>query len=118
MALYVTNLLPDQWKYGPSCMLLSDSLPCENGELHEFAAKLKLMRRWFQGPDYSDSPGGIPHYRLTKNKRAEALALGATPLSDGEFTLLHERWNKALRRCLKKARDHAGREDVMRRVYS
>ena len=39
-------------------------------ELHDFAARLGLQRRWFQSAT-------IPHYDLTMGRHARALALGA-----------------------------------------
>lgn len=40
-------------------------------ELHEFAGRFGLKREWFQNKK------GVPHYDITKNKRAEAIRLGA-----------------------------------------
>ncbi|MGC3968926.1 MAG: DUF4031 domain-containing protein [Pirellulales bacterium] len=48
------------------CHMMADTL----AELHEFAQRLGLRRDWFQN-------GSAPHYDLSKEKRAEALALGA-----------------------------------------
>lgn len=45
-------------------------------ELHEFAAKLGLARSWFQ-----DKPNGLWHYDVTENKRAQAIRMGATPVT-------------------------------------
>ena len=51
------------------CHMLSDNIE----ELHEFASKLGLKRSWFQN-------GSAPHYDLSKEKRAQALKLGAIEL--------------------------------------
>jgi hypothetical protein len=45
-------------------------------ELHAFAARLGLQRRWFQ-----DKPHGLWHYDVTEIKRTQAINLGATPIS-------------------------------------
>jgi len=45
-------------------------------ELHTFAARLGLQRRWFQ-----DKPRGLWHYDVTAPKRALAVRLGAQPIS-------------------------------------
>lgn len=50
-------------------------------ELHEFAARLGLQRRWFQ-----DKPHGLWHYDVTAAKRAAALNLGAQPISWKDMT--------------------------------
>jgi hypothetical protein len=51
------------------------------GELHEFAARLGLQRRWFQ-----DKPYGLWHYDVTAAKREQAIRLGATPISWRDMT--------------------------------
>jgi hypothetical protein len=58
-----------------SCHLIADTLP----ELHAFAAKLGLKAEWFQ-----DHPVE-PHYDLTVEKRAKAVALGAIETTWREF---------------------------------
>lgn len=50
-----------------SCHLTSDT---SLEELHEFAERIGLKRRWFQG-------GRHPHYDLNASKRALAVASGA-----------------------------------------
>jgi hypothetical protein len=45
-------------------------------ELHEFAARIGLRRKWFQ-----DKPYGSWHYDVTAPKRAQAIKLGAQPIS-------------------------------------
>jgi hypothetical protein len=44
-------------------------------ELHEFAARLGIERRWFQGD----------HYDLPEEHRERAIALGATPVPSREL---------------------------------
>jgi len=53
------------------CHMMSDT---SLKELHDFAQQLGLKRSWFQN-------GSAPHYDLSKTKRREAIALGATELS-------------------------------------
>lgn len=45
-------------------------------ELHKFAQKIGLLRKWYQGKKF-------PHYDLTSNKRRIAIEKGATPLDPG-----------------------------------
>lgn len=54
-----------------SCHLTTDG---PLGELHAFAAKLGMQPHWFQ-------PRSVPHYDLTRPKRALALRLGAVYVS-------------------------------------
>jgi hypothetical protein len=67
-------------------------------ELHEVARKIGLRRGWFQG----DST--FAHYDLTRNKRTQAIALGAVQIEateipddvlmrndDGTYEQRHER---------------------------
>lgn len=51
-----------------ACHLTTDR---DEAELHAFAHRLGLRRVWFQGS------GRVPHYDLTKARRALALELGA-----------------------------------------
>jgi hypothetical protein len=71
MAVYVDGMmscLPNaKWRWSEACHLFADSLV----ELHDFAKKLGMHRNWFQ--DHTD----LPHYDLTRNKRAQAVKLGA-----------------------------------------
>ena len=48
-------------------------------ELHAFASRLGLQRRWFQGQNRH------PHYDLVPSKRALALRLGAAEVSTLEL---------------------------------
>jgi uncharacterized protein DUF4031 len=60
-----SHLLPGPW----------DDL----AELHAFAARLGLERRWFQGPPEHPWPGC--HYDLTDSKRTLAVHLGAVEIT-------------------------------------
>lgn len=65
MAVYVDAEVI-RWRGREWCHLVADSLD----ELHEFAARLGLQRRWFQCRNY-------PHYDVTVTVRLRALQLGA-----------------------------------------
>jgi hypothetical protein len=56
-----------QWRGRSWCHLVADSLQ----ELHNFAARLGLQRRWFQGRSF------YPHYDVTVAVRTRALRIGA-----------------------------------------
>ncbi len=47
-------------------------------ELHQFAARIGLKRAWFQN-------SSIPHYDLTPNRRAIAIAAGAVAITSQEL---------------------------------
>lgn len=70
MTVYVDEL--QKWPtkircfQGGSCHLMADTVE----ELHEFAARLGLKRKWYQ-------PLSSPHYDLTPRRREMALKLGA-----------------------------------------
>ncbi len=55
------------WRYNSSCHLTTDG---DLEELHTFAERLGLRRKWFQD-------GRHPHYDLTYTKRLIAIRLGA-----------------------------------------
>lgn len=55
-----------------SCHLTTDG-PIE--ELHAFAARIGVLREWFQ------EHWSAPHYDLTPNKRKEAIFAGAVEVS-------------------------------------
>ena len=77
MSVYVDDAMivrklhrwPGKWSH-----LVADSIE----ELHEFAAKIGMERKWFQDKR-------IPHYDLTKQRRDAAIAAGAIPLSKREL---------------------------------
>lgn len=56
-----------RWRGKEWCHLVADSL----NELHDFAARLGLQRRWFQ------NKGRYPHYDVTMTVRNRALRMGA-----------------------------------------
>lgn len=73
MTIYVDSLVSWGWKLRghtvQSCHMFTDSADLE--ELHAFAEKIGMKRKWFQ-------PHRIaPHYDLTKSRRDAALVLGA-----------------------------------------
>ena len=49
------------------------SIPLDVGALHAFAAKVKLLRNWFQ-------PTSFPHYDVTEPRRQRAISAGAIPV--------------------------------------
>jgi hypothetical protein len=63
-----------EWRGRRWCHLTADTI----AELHDFAARLGLLRQWFQSrPDrpWQD------HYDLPENVRLQAIACGARPLT-------------------------------------
>jgi len=80
------------WRGKKWCHLTADNL----AELHQFAAKLKLKREWFQNKR-------IPHYDITESKRLKAIELGAIAISTKEMV-------KRVRETLA-IKDHRHRKD-------
>ena len=75
MSVYVDPLF--QWgDRGHYCHMTADTLD----ELHAFARRLGLPRRWMH-----ISSSGIPHYGLTRLKRWHAVNQGAIELSAAEW---------------------------------
>lgn len=66
-------------------MFVDTSTPIE--ELHKFAESIGLRREWFQG-------AWMPHYDLTGNKRAEAIAAGAVVVDGERFVRILRRWRR------------------------
>ena len=70
MSVYVdamTPCLPNKnWNFHESCHLFADT----EGELHRFADKIGLKRRWFQA-------GRLDHYDLSPRMRERAVTFGA-----------------------------------------
>jgi hypothetical protein len=66
MAVYVDSE-EIRWKGRVWCHLVADSLD----ELHSFAARLGLQRKWFQSKSF------YPHYDVTLSVKAQAMRLGA-----------------------------------------
>jgi len=58
-----------RWRGRSWCHLFSEDI----GTLHAFAARLGMRREWFQEPPAAS----WPHYDLTAERRAAAVALGA-----------------------------------------
>ena len=58
------------------CHMASDK---NEKELHEFARRIGLQRRWFQGRRR------VPHYDLRKSKRIIAVTKGAAPVENKEL---------------------------------
>lgn len=56
-----------RWRWNQASHLFADDL----AELHRFAARIGLQRRWFQNKER------LPHYDLTPNKRRLAVKAGA-----------------------------------------
>jgi hypothetical protein len=76
VSVYVDALFPVRpfakvkaaaWRWDEACHLWGDTLE----ELHAFAKRLGLRRSWFQ--DHTR----VPHYDITRNKRRQAVLLGA-----------------------------------------
>jgi hypothetical protein len=64
-----------KWRFGWACHLFADTVE----ELHEFAGALGLSRGWFQDKKT------LPHYDLTKNRRAAAVKMGAVETTLREY---------------------------------
>lgn len=79
--IYVDNLRPTtrtrRWKHDESCHLYADDVE----ELHRFAQRIGLLRRWFQDKPF------FPHYDLTRGMRARAVSFGAKK-HDGRQTVV------------------------------
>jgi hypothetical protein len=84
------------------CHLVADTTP----ELHAFAARLGLLRQWFQ------SKPGRPwhdHYDLPEEIRPQAVACGARSLTTGEMGALQVKRRRAARApAAAGAREHGG----------
>ena len=70
MSVYVDDAI-HPWRGKMWCHLVADS----DDELHEFAKRLGLRREWFQTKSI------LNHYDITENKRQQAVAMGAIPLT-------------------------------------
>lgn len=80
MTVWVDPLRDGDWHLGPSSHLFADT----QAELHDFALRLGMRRRWFQ-----DKPR-LWHYDLTAARRARAVRLGAQEL-DSRTAVLRAR---------------------------
>ena len=79
-----------RWRGRRWCHLTADG----TDELHEFANRLGLVRQWFQakpGRPWHD------HYDLPEEVRAQALLMGATPLTRREMAERQARRRAAAR---------------------
>jgi hypothetical protein len=74
MAVYVDRLTDYGWRHGRSCHLIADSID----ELIEFAVSIGLRPEWYQ-------PKSSPHFDLTVDGRAAAVANGAIELDNRAF---------------------------------
>ena len=74
VAVYVDGLRDYGWRHGPSCHLIGDSVE----ELIEFAESIGMRREWFQAKS-------TPHFDLTVEGRAAAVAMGAIELTYREL---------------------------------
>lgn len=74
MAVYVDKLVDYGWRHGPSCHLIADSVE----ELIRFAVSIGLRPEWYQ-------PKSSPHFDLTAEGRAAAIANGAIELNNREL---------------------------------
>lgn len=70
------------WRFGKYCHLLSNN---NIEELHEFAHKLGIKRKWFQNKP-------IPHYDLTEKRRKLAVSLGAKEITLRETAKIIKYW--------------------------
>jgi Protein of unknown function (DUF4031) len=77
MAVYVDEPIWE-WRGRRWCHLTADTPQ----ELHEMAARLGLLRQWFQSKP--ERPWR-DHYDIPEEARAQALACGAKPLSTREM---------------------------------
>lgn len=64
------------------CHMVSDT---GEDELHQFAERLGLKRRWFQGRH--NNTASAAHYDLIASKRRLAVTLGAVEVSSRELVL-------------------------------
>jgi len=107
MAVYVDRLRNWGWKYGPSCHLYADT----NEELHAFAARLGLKRKWFQ-----TSPSG-PHYDLTASKRQLAVIYGVTEHTDREMVEHMRAWRERAMARIEACHTEEERDAVRKELY-
>ncbi len=83
MNIYVDEIKPvlfekrQGFKYSDSCHMLSNS----NEELERFARKIKLRREWKHGD----------HYDLTRNKRRQAVEMGAIEITCREAVKIRKK---------------------------
>ena len=90
LAVYVDEPIWE-WRGRSWCHLVAD----EGDELHRFAARLGLRRRWFQA--HPDRPWR-DHYDLPEELRGLALARGAVAVSTREMGHMQAERRRAARR--------------------
>ena len=105
--VYVDRLRDWGWRLGPSCHLVADT----NEELHEFAARLGMKRKWFQR--YSS----YPHYDLTAGMRAKAVKIGAVELGDRPFAEMVKKGLKEVAAKIKAAETEEEKRAVREHFY-
>jgi hypothetical protein len=93
MTIYVDKLHDWGWVLRghvvPSCHMFTDN--CDLTELHDFAAKIGMKRRWFQPHNKT-----APHYDLTAERRADAVKLGAVEVDRHEAVRIWRTRRKAI----------------------
>jgi len=92
MTIYVDELVNWRWKLRgrdvKNCHMFTENPDLE--ELHLFAEKIGMKRKWFQ-------PHRIaPHYDLTPRRRAEAVLLGAIEVDRRESSAIWKERREAL----------------------
>lgn len=86
--IFVDPLCNNGWKLGPnSHLFVAPETPIE--DLHIFAQSIGLRRAWFQ-----HKPGKLPHYDVTKGKRAVAVRRGAVELTRAETVEILRKWRQ------------------------
>ena len=77
MAVYVDELKSyplAKWRHGKACHMIADTV----AELKAFAVSIGMREEWFQ-------PKSSPHFDLTEELRARAVAAGAIEMGRREF---------------------------------
>lgn len=72
-----------RWRGQLWCHLASLDLD----ELHQMAQRIGLQRKWFQSPPQAK----WPHYDTIARRRAEAIKLGAVPISNQDMVRLRRK---------------------------
>ena len=79
MPVYVDELKSyplAKWRHGKACHMIADTV----AELKTFAVSIGMREEWFQ-------PKSSPHFDLTENLRARAVAAGAIEFGRRDFVL-------------------------------
>ncbi len=85
-SIFIDPLINHGWRLGPSCHCFV-KVGTDLKLLHEFAGRIGMKRRWFQTP-----AGKLPHYDLTKSRRAAAVRAGAVELSREDAVAIFRAW--------------------------